>query len=172
MDDLQWGLWLSRWLHIGAAMLTVGGAAFMRLALLPAAGSVLGDEEHQRLREAVRRRWARVVHVCIAILLVTGGVNFVTLVLTPGVEPMPYHALFGVKFLAALGLFMITSLLLGKGPASSGIRKAASRWLTIALVLAAGIVLISGLLLQIRTGAGSSLEARTPLPEATPSPSG
>ena len=122
MDGIDFILLITRWLHISAAIVAIGGAFFTRLVLMPAAASTLDDATHAKLREALRTRWARIVHTCIAILLVTGGFNFVMLALPPKVEPMPYHAIFGVKFLAAMGGFFVASVLGGRGEGTAKIR--------------------------------------------------
>ncbi len=142
---------ISRWLHIGAAIVAIGGAAFARIALLPSLRG-MPDEDAARLRESVRSRWAKVVHACIAILLLTGGLNFYRLVLAPKVAPMPYHAIFGVKLMAALAIFFLASALAGRSPGFAGMRAAAPKWLSVILLLGAVIVLVSGVLAQVRGG--------------------
>lgn len=139
-----------RWFHLAAAITAIGGAIFMRRALMPAVKSTLDDEQHKRLREAIRARWAPVVHAAIAILVVTGVINFVRLAMPPKVEPMPYHAIFAFKFLAALGVFFIASMLMGRSSASESFRRKASKWLNVLVMLGLLIVLLSGLLLQVR----------------------
>lgn len=141
-------------MHILAAIVALGGAAFLRFALAPAARATLADDDHGRLRDAVRARWAKLVHAAIAVLLLTGVVNFVVLVLIRDVDPMPYHGVFGVKFVAALGVFFLASALVGRGAGFSAMRANPRRPLTLILVLGALIVLLSGLLGQIRTRAG------------------
>lgn len=141
----------SRWLHLAAAIIAIGGAAFTRFALIPAAAEALADEPHEKLREALRKRWAKIVHACIAVLLLTGGLNFALLAIPPRIDPIPYHPIFGVKLLAALTVFFIASALAGKAPGFAGMRKARARWLTILLALAGVIVLLSGVLNQVRT---------------------
>jgi hypothetical protein len=150
MHDLNYLLLVSRWIHLSAAILAIGGAAFMLLALLPSAKSTLDDEAHQRLREAVRKRWAPWVHTCIALLLITGATNFLILALPPRIKPMPYHAIFGVKFLMALGIFFLATALVGRSPGFATLRENSRTWLGAILLLAAIIVLLSGLLSQVR----------------------
>lgn len=151
MESMDYILLLTRWLHIGSAIAAIGGAFFMRVALMPAATATLDDATHARLREAIRVRWARVIHFSIAILLVTGGFNFVMLAMPPKIEPMPYHAIFGVKLLAALGIFFIASVLVGRGEGLAAMRARRAKWLTILLVLATVIVMLSGILNRVRT---------------------
>lgn len=151
MEDINYVLLASRWLHLAAAIVAVGGAAFMRFALIPAAGAALTEESHQKLRAALRVRWSRVVYICIAILLLTGFYNFVVLALPPKVNPIPYHPIFGLKFFAAMGVFFIASALVGRSPGLEKMRANRAQWLTRLLMLAGVIVLVSGLLMQIRT---------------------
>lgn len=158
---------LLRWLHIGSAIVAIGGAFFMRFALMPAATATLDEASHDKLREALRKRWFIVVQVCIAILLVTGGINFVLLAMPPKVEPMPYHAIFGVKFLAAMGVFFIASVLVGRGQGMAAFRANRKKWLTNLLSLAAVIVLLSGILNRIRTNPAGRPRAATERVEPT-----
>ena len=151
MEGINLLLLVSRWLHLGAAIVAIGGVVFQRFVLMPGAAGALEDAEHQRLREAVGRRWVRFVHVCIAVLVVTGAVNFLILALPPKVEPMPYHAIFGVKFLAALAVFFVASALVGRAAGFEGMRRHSSRWLGVIILLAALNVLLSGVLNQVRT---------------------
>ncbi len=151
MGDMDFLVIVSRWLHIGAVIVAIGGAAFLRFVLTPAATETLSAGDHDRLREAVRSRWSKFVFGCIGLLLLTGGLNFMVLVLPAKMEPMPYHAIFGVKFMAALGVFFIASGLAGKSQAFVAMRDKSRSWLNILLFLAAVIVLLSGVLVQVRT---------------------
>jgi len=157
MDDLNYVLLASRWLHIAAAIVAIGGAAFMRFALIPAARATVPDDAHQRLREALRARWSKVVMACIALLLITGFYNFVVLAMPPKVNPVPYHPIFGLKFLAALGVFFIASALVGRSPGLEKMRSDRAKWLSRLLILAGVIVLLSGVLMQIRTAPKTSV---------------
>lgn len=174
MNDIDIPLLLSRWLHISAAILAIGGAAFMALALLPAARDTLDEPAQERLREAIRRRWSKFVLAAIALLLLTGAFNFWTLALAPKIKPMPYHAIFGVKFLAAMVIFFVASALVGRSPGVAGMRKNAGRALTLILVLAALVVLLSGLLNRVRSSqpppAPVAMAAIVPTPEWVRSP--
>jgi len=148
---LDYLLLASKWLHLLAAITALGGAAFSLLALMPAAKATLSDEIHEKLREAVRARWAKFVHVSIVALLITGSINFGILAIPPKIHPLPYHPIFGVKLLAALGVFFIASILVGRGQGFPGIRNNRAKWLKILLVLGALIVLLGGVLDYVRT---------------------
>ena len=161
MEDINIPLLILRWVHILAAMGMVGGALFMRFALLPGAKATLDDEVHTKLREAVLRRWALVVHSCIALLLITGGVNFVLFAWPPNVQAIPYHPIFGGKLLLAFAVFFVASILVGRGTGFSSIRGNRARALSILIGLGVIIVFLSGMLAQIRTGPGNNPPAPT-----------
>jgi hypothetical protein len=168
-------LLISRWLHISAAIVAVGGVFFTRLVLSRAAEHALPDEMHAQLREAVRVRWAPVVHACIAVLFVTGAYNFVVMALPPKINPIPYHPIFGVKFLAALGVFFIAEALAGRGAAFQGMRSRRPFWLVVLLALGGLIVLVSGVLNQVRVGqlaAGPNAMQTSPASSSRPSTAG
>lgn len=147
---MDYFLLASKWLHASAAIVALGGAAFTLVALIPAAKATLSDELHEKLRQAIRDRWAKIVHLCIATLLVTGAINFAMLAIPPKIHPIPYHPIFGVKFLAALGVFFIASILVGRGQGFASMRRERAKWLKVLLALGALIVLISGVLEQVR----------------------
>ncbi len=150
MEKVDLVLLISRWLHIAAAIVAIGGAFFVRNALQPSAKETLNDADHAKLREAIRSRWAKVVGACIGILLITGGLNFFKLALPPKIKPMPYHAIFGVKLLAAFAVFFLASALAGRAPGFAKLREQSRKWLGVLLLLAALIVFLSGLLSQVR----------------------
>lgn len=139
---------VSRWLHILAAIAAVGGSIFMRLALMPSVG-VLADDARRALHEAVRSRWSKVVMAAILFLLLSGVYNIATIEMrrtVPEDALTLYRALFGVKFLLALAIFFIASALVGRSEGLAKIRQNARCWLTLNVVLAVVLILISGLL--------------------------
>jgi len=148
--SLDYAVLCSRWLHFAAAIVAVGGAIFMRFVLLPGANESLSSDSHEALRESIRRRWSRILMACIALLLLTGGLNFVMLALPPKIKPMPYHAIFGVKLLAALFIFFIASALAGRSPGLAAMRAARKKWLGILIITAGFVILLSGVLSQVR----------------------
>lgn len=105
---------VSRWLHIVGAIAAVGGAIFALFVLLPASG-VLSADAREKFHAAVRQRWSKIVFTAIGILLLSGLYNFV--MISKGFRgelPGWYHPLFGIKFLLALAVFAIASLLAGR----------------------------------------------------------
>jgi uncharacterized membrane protein len=150
---------VARWFHVLAAMAAVGGTLFMRWALLPAAAQ-LAPEARDSLLQAVRSRWARVVMAAIALLLVSGLYNISRKEVMYHVTPL-YHALFGIKFLLAMGIFFLASALVGRSEAYAAIRRRASTWLAVNLLMAVLVVCISGVLRS------QELKSKRPAPERT-----
>jgi uncharacterized membrane protein len=140
-----------RWMHILAAITAVGGAIFMRLALLPAVEK-LDDATRRQLHEEVRRRWSKVVAASVLFLLISGIVNIVLTIRNPEIElARYYHPLFGIKFLLAFGVFFLASILSGRSEAAAKFQANARFWLTVNVVLAVTIVCISGVLRSGKT---------------------
>jgi hypothetical protein len=96
--------------------------------------------------------WKKVAHAAMGLLLLTGIFNFIVLALPDQVEPMPYHAYFGLKVMAALGIFVMLSLLVGRSEAFTALRARPKRWLTIVIVLGGVVVLLGTLMMRSRTG--------------------
>lgn len=150
VDQIDYLVLVSRWLHIVGAVLALGGAAFALFAWLPGTEKGLPADQRESVRNAVRRRWAPVVNLAMALLLVTGFLNFYWLVIVPKVPAMPYHALFGVKLLAAFVVFFLAAALTGQAPGFASLRANSRRWLRVVLVLGITIIFISGALNQLR----------------------
>jgi uncharacterized membrane protein len=132
---------ISRWVHVGAAIVLLGGSTFIRFVLMPAA-ELLPDAEHQQLRQAVMGRWKRFVMIGILLLLLTGVYNYVE---RDGKTPQ-YHMLMGVKMVLALGVFFLASALTGRSEGLAAIRQDAKKWLTVLILMAAVVVAIAGFL--------------------------
>jgi len=136
--DLILGI-VSRWLHIGSAIVLLGGSICLRFAV----GPVLKNES-QELREAVRGRWKRFVHAAIAGLLISGIYNYVRAV--PGHRGDGlWHAMVDTKIILALGVFFIASVLAGRSRGTQKFRDNAAKWTTIAILLGLLIVAMSGI---------------------------
>jgi uncharacterized membrane protein len=153
---------LLRWAHVLAAIAALGGLLFARFALVPAAEE-LGSETADRLHAGVRRRWLPWVIGAITLLLASGLTNYILLIRRVKEAPELWggdwmrqtgsHALFGVKFLLAMILFYLASGLVGRGASTQWIRDARKQWLSVAVGLGVGVVLISGWMRQLHTGA-------------------
>ena len=136
---------LLRWLHILPAVAGGGATIFAAIALMPTFAD-LPENEKIRMRDAVMGRWRPIFAACTALLLASGLMNFM-LFQAPVHKGQPlYHALFGVKFLAAIVVFFLGAALTGRSPALQRIRARASFWTSINALLIVAIVMISGVL--------------------------
>ncbi|MFN0050621.1 MAG: hypothetical protein ACKV0T_00430 [Planctomycetales bacterium] len=138
---------LPRVLHVGTAIVLVGGTFFIWFVLQPAAAQALTEADHLKLRERIMRTWKTIVHAGIALLLGSGGVNYYR-VLVEGSHKGDslYHALLGTKILLAMAIFFIASALVGRSAGLESFRRNSRKWLAVNLVLALLVVGISGFL--------------------------
>lgn len=136
---------LARWLHIGPVIILAGGAFFMRFVMVPSVGETLSDEQHDKLRAAIVGRWRKVLHLCIALILISGSYNFYRSFSVFDKPPL-YHMLFLPKFLAAMGVFFVASALVGRSPAFEHMRREPRKWLGMLVALAGLIVVLSGIM--------------------------
>jgi uncharacterized membrane protein len=157
-----------RWMHILAAIVAVGGTAFTRFALLPAAGALPGDER-DRLMEGVRSRWSKFVAGAILFLLVSGLYNFITTMKMYEL-PKPYQMVFGIKFLLAFVIFALASLLSGRSAAAQKLRKNARFWVSLNLALGVLVVCLSGFLRAIPHNPNREAEPATTATHVLESP--
>ncbi len=137
-----------RWMHIVPAVVAGGATVFTRLALLPAL-QTLPEAERLRVKQTIDRRWRAVAMACITLLFVSGLANFVLYQAPAHKGQGLYHALFGVKVVAAMIVFFLASALSGRSAALSSIRGNARFWVGVAAWLMLVILLISGLLRAI-----------------------
>jgi uncharacterized membrane protein len=144
--DLAWFVTvLFRWMHLLAAITAVGGTFFMRWALLPTVAE-LPPEDQKIVHSGVRARWAIPVHASIAFLLLSGFYTFIFRSLPLHKGNGLYHGLFGAKFLLALAIFFIATMLVGRSPAAERFRLKRRQWLTVNVWLAIAVVCVSGVL--------------------------
>lgn len=136
---------VSRWIHILSVIIAVGGAFYVKLALLPAAKSTLADDAHQNLRLAINGKWKKIVHMCAGLLILTGGFNFYVAI-HHEVKPLPYHPIFFVKFVIALAIIFYGIALSGSSPGFAKMRENAEKTLTIMTTLAIVAVMLSGVM--------------------------
>ncbi len=147
-----------RWVHILSVAVVVGGAIVMRFAVMPTARAALPTGAHQDLRQRLLARWRKLVHVGIALLIITGGYNFYVAIVHE-VPPMPYHAVFGVKFLIALAVFFLAIALTGRSPGFQSLRAQSEKWMNVQIALAVVIIVLSGLLKTFHQAALAAPEA-------------
>lgn len=133
---------LLRWIHILAAVTAAGGIVFWRFVLVPAVEG-LSDSERQNVMAAVRGRWAKLVMLATLLLLVTGIINAVRIIETYSL-PKPYATLVMVKLVLAMAFFYLVARLSGRSDAAAKYREKLSFWMSVALALVLGLVLVAG----------------------------
>ncbi|HEU5393403.1 MAG TPA: CopD family protein [Candidatus Methylomirabilis sp.] len=134
---------LMQWLHLGGAIVGVGGVAFARFVLIPAAGA-LPPEQRGPFMAKIAARFNPILWTAIGVILMSGLYNMLSS-LQAGVD-IRYQAILGLKVLLALVLFTIAFLITLPFPALAGMQKRRPRWLLVNLALAALIVLLSAAL--------------------------
>ena len=161
MDAL---LLLLRWMHIFGAVILAGGLCFTRFALLPALADT-DENSREKIQENIRRKWLPWVIIGITLLLVSGLTNFLLFnnaVKSQGwsddqwMRQTSYHAIFGVKFLLALGVFYFASGLFGRGSGTAWIRSDRMRWLGVTLGLVVAVIMLSSWLRNLHMGPNQS----------------
>src|SRR6516162_1215862 len=93
-----------QWVHVGAAVIGVGGMGFLVIVLLPSL-SVLAAEQRDQLAQAVMRRFRWVSWTAIVLLLVSGLYNLKPVWEAPWGT---YWRLLTVKIVLALPVFAIS----------------------------------------------------------------
>ncbi len=136
---------LSRWIHVGTAIVIMGGSVFMRFVLMPAAEQ-LPDEQHEALRERVMGRWRKFIMVGIMLFLLSGFYNYIAVAIPTHKGQGSYHMLMGIKILLAFVVFFFASALAGRSKGLASIRNNAKRWLAVTILLSAVVVGIAGYL--------------------------
>lgn len=94
---------ISRWLHIAAAAVAVGGLVYGRLVLASAL-QALGEEDRARFLAKLSARLKPLAVTVIIALLASGIYNLLN-VLQGGGVGANYHMVFAVKFLLAVHVF-------------------------------------------------------------------
>ena len=132
-----------QWIHLVAAVIAVGGMVFVLFILMPSLG-VLGEDQRALLTKKVlgRFRWASWG----AILLLIGSGLYGVRVRAWEAPWGPYWKLLTLKIFMALVVFVIILLLTLPIPALEPFRAKRRKWLSIALGVALGVILISAYL--------------------------
>jgi uncharacterized membrane protein len=133
---------LFQWVHVGAAVVGVGGMGFLIIVLLPSL-SVLSSEQHEMLAQAVMGRFRWVSWTVIVLLLVSGLYN---------VKPVweapwgTYWRFLTVKVILAFLVFAISLTLTLPLKFLEQFRARRRLWLTLAFALGLIVILISAYL--------------------------
>ena len=150
-----------RWLHVLSAITLVGGVLYVRFSVVPTLES-LDESQRETVGAALRKNWAKFLMISIALLLVTGITN---MVLTPKtIEPdlkSNYSMMAGIKFMLALPVFYIVSLINGRSDNAAKFRQKSRLWLNIAVALCVVIVMLAGYLRFMPRAANASESSET-----------
>lgn len=144
MTGLQILELILRWLHMFGAAGLLGGMLFMRFGLWPSLASV-GAEERSRLFGAAARKFAPWIGIFAACVLLSGIYNM----MTAGKYEFPgkyYNPLVGVKLLLGIAVIGLLSVICGRTANADKLRKNASMWLDLCLIVTIAIVMMGGLL--------------------------
>ena len=162
---------LSRWIHVGTAIVIMGGTVFMRFVLMPAAAQ-LPDDQHQALRERVMGTWRKFIMVGILLFILSGFYNYIAVSIPTHKGQGSYHMLMGIKMLLAFVVFFFASALAGRSKGLESIRQNAGRWLAVTILLSAVVVAIAGYLKIAMKGAPPADETAVSAPADAIDPSG
>jgi uncharacterized membrane protein len=135
-----------RILHIGSAIALLGGTLFALAALLPAM-KVLDEGFKQNLMSVAQKRFYRISHPAIVLLLLTGVYQWVS---NSGVyeEAGPaLHGVLGMKILLALAIFVIIFA------QTFGVIRNPGRWMKINLAMGTVVVILAAVLRHLHMAA-------------------
>jgi uncharacterized membrane protein len=131
-----------QWIHVGAAVIGVGGIGFLLIVLLPSLGALSADQRDQFVQAVMGRfRW---VSWTVIVLLLGSGLYNVKLVWEApwGI----YWALLTLKIALAFLIFAISLGLTLPLNFLGQFRARRKLWLTLAFALALVVILISAYL--------------------------
>lgn len=134
-----------RIVHIFAAIAAAGAAYYQWFAVRPALQE-LDEELRRRVADGIARRWFGIVLLLVVVLIATGLYNFLA-IRVPELRGKPnagvYHALFGIKFLAALAAFHAATVLSLPGPRGDRWRARSGFWLPFLGAMLAIVIVIA-----------------------------
>ncbi len=134
---------LVQWIHLVAAVVGVGGIAFVLAILLPSV-RVLGNEQRPLLLKTIMGRFRWASWGTILLLLGSGLYN---IHLRAWEAPWgPYWMMLTLKIVLAFAVFTISLLLTLPLPALERFQATRQKWLSIALGIALVVILISAYL--------------------------
>lgn len=153
---------VSRWVHVGTAVVLIGGLTALRFVVTPVlAGNTAA-------LEAIRQRWKKFVHAGIALFLISGFVNYFLAMPTHKGDGL-YHGLIGTKIILALIAFFFASALVGRSAGTQKFRDQSAKWKTVVLVLAAVMIAMSGFV-KVRDNRNATEGKATAAATATAAP--
>lgn len=132
---------VTRLFHILPAVLLAGGILFMWSSMLPGFGT-LDEESRKAAFNAVRGKWAKVVMLCSALLIVTGLYNAVQNIVAYEYAT-PYHVFVLLKLVLGIGIMFITAKLSGRSASAEKFREKMPFWMTINAALVVVLIVIA-----------------------------
>ena len=146
LSQVDW-LWAAlRFSHFVAGFVLVGGAMYLSWVLVPALERHESRERAAQLLMHGRKRWAMVVGISALFLIASGLYSFIQTIGAYEVSRPWYHMLFGIKFLLALGVFFLCSVLAGRTALAEKFRGKLSFWLSTIVWLSLAILLLATVL--------------------------
>ena len=67
---------LNHWVHLSAAVIWVGGLAFLIMAVTPGLKKAVAKEQIKPITDAFYQHYKKVAGILLVVLLFTGGINF------------------------------------------------------------------------------------------------
>jgi len=138
----------SHWLHLLSIVMAVGGTIVLRFVVCP---KIPDNETGWAFRQAILGRWKKIVWVLIAVILITGLINFAR-VAQDGYFDLKYSIVFLVKILLALKLFAIAFMLTLPFKGFAKYKEKRDKWLFVMATLGVIILLLSSYLRHLQTG--------------------
>jgi uncharacterized membrane protein len=121
---------LNHWVHLSAAVVWIGGLAFLIMAVTPGLRKAVPKEQIKPITDAFYQHYKKVAGILLIILLFTGGINFhyvnqlITAQTGSGIQHhAKYLTVFFVKLflvLCLLTLFLYTVLFKSDDPEENG----------------------------------------------------
>lgn len=103
---------INHWFHLSAAVIWIGGLAFLVMAVTPGLKKAVSKEQIKPITDVFYQRYKKVAGILLVVLLFTGGVNFhyVNQVITSQTgSGIQYHAKYLTVFF--IKLFLVLCLL-------------------------------------------------------------
>ena len=136
-----------RVLHIVSAIALLGGAIFFLTTMLPAV-RVLDEGLRGSVLQLTRKRFYRITHPALLLLLITGFYNYIRNMDIYRAAPKAVHGILGTKILLAL---IITVIIFAQ---SFGLLKGCPvRWTKVNVALGLVIVVLAAVARSMRLGA-------------------
>ena len=139
---------LVQWIHVMAAVVSVGGVIFIRFVLLPSSEQ-LDAGSRMQLMDGVMRRYRPILWVCIGVLFVTGMYNLGMVAVRGGLSIQPYAAVLLAKIALAFAVFGLGFALTLPGDLFKSLKNNRKLWLMVNAILAVIVVLLSAYLRRL-----------------------